>query len=258
MLRTLRDELCGLISCQSSFWLASSIFSPADAISAARRWPRISKIRRQPEQLWPNIETTQKLLRGSGDPCFGYAPTGDCNIADLLIDYANHTKCADIRDKIIGILGLHNCGGSLGSYARPLKLSYGHVAQTVLQTLDHIPAHIIEMLEEGRGVVLWELLRTMLEGGDPSNTPFEMCRLQFQYGRAFELVLKDVWTPKPQTGTIHHKSALRIAPYTRLSTITSSRGQREAVHWWWPQGQRDHPQFRYLRLASLLPYRTCR
>lgn len=96
-------------------------------------------------------------------------------------------------------------------------------------------------------MVLWELLRTMLEGGDPSNTPFELCRLQFQYGRAFELILKDVWTPKPHTGTIHHKSALRIAPYARLSTITSSRGQREAVYRWWPQGQRDHPQFRYLQ-----------
>lgn len=49
----------------------------------------------------PSIETTQKLLRASGDPCFGYAPTRDCNIADLLIDYAYHTKCADIRDKIM-------------------------------------------------------------------------------------------------------------------------------------------------------------
>lgn len=64
LLRTLRIELCGLISCQSSFWLASSIFSPADAISAARIWPCTSKIHRQPEQLCPTLKPHRSFFVG--------------------------------------------------------------------------------------------------------------------------------------------------------------------------------------------------
>lgn len=182
--------------------------------------------------------------------------TTACNLADILAKFAHGTDCADARDMIIAMQGLHNCAQHSGYGNNRLRIDYSRtVAQVLLITVAHIGCHELAQLPPSTNDKLWAVFRHMINRAYPESRLHgrrELCNLRrprgrshtyqkgfLDVGRTYET---DLWS---SLSASERDLSFSIRPVTSLSRPQGSGAYGGPQYQWFANVRAILPQFCY-------------
>lgn len=147
-----------------------------------------------------------------------------CNLPHLVSELSRGTRCADLRDRVIAMLGLHTCNRSQDPNGAPLVLDYGSsMAKILVATLQHI--HLYHGLKDAARI--WHIFANMTDDGLTAHAfsiGHDLCWLREAHLRSQET--QDLSAIEPR---IASKSSYtcKLHPTATICNDSSKRWQAE-------------------------------